>query len=192
MSSLSRHVVTVAAVALLIVPLGARGQQPAPAKPQPTREEAVAAARTIMADARYATLVTLDRTGHPQARIVDPFAPEGDMAIWVATNARTRKVAQIDADPRVTLTYSDPGRQSYVTVLGIASLVRDPAEKAKRWKPEWEAFYEDRNKGDEYLLILGTPQRLEVVSERLGMVNDPVTWRPVIVDLSPSNRGRNQ
>jgi general stress protein 26 len=188
MSSSSRQVVALAAAALLIAPLGAHGRQAAAAKPQPTRDEAVAAARTIMADARYATLITLDRTGHPQARVVDPFAPEEDLAIWIATNARTRKVAQIEADPRVTLTYSDPGRQSYVTVLGTATLVRDPAEKGKRWKPEWEGFYEDRNKGDDYLLIRVTPERLEVVSVRLGMANDPVTWRPVIVDLTPAPR----
>lgn len=39
-------------------------------------------------------------------------------------------------------------------------------------------------RGDDYLLIRVTPRRLEVVSERHRMTNDPVTWRPVVVDLA--------
>jgi general stress protein 26 len=70
-----------------------------------------------------------------------------------------------------------------VTVIGNATLVRDAAEKAKRWKDEWAAFYKDRNKGDDYVLIRITPTRLEVVSEALGMRNDPETWRPVVLEL---------
>jgi general stress protein 26 len=190
MSSPTRNLVVAAAVAagLLTASLGAGSNQAAPAKPQPSRDDALAAARTVMADARYATFITLDGTGHPQARIVDPFEPEDDLTIWIATNARSRKVGQVEADPRVTLTWFDEDGQSYVTVLGVARAVRDPAEKAKRWKPEWEEFYQDRNKGDDYLLIRVTPQRLEVVSERLGMTNDPVTWRPVVVDLTAPAR----
>lgn len=136
-----------------------------------------------MAAARYATLITLDNTGHPQSRIVDPFAPEEDLTVWVATNARSRKVAQIEADGRVTMTWFDAAGQGYVTILGTARAVGDPAEKARWWKPEWEKFYSDRNKGDDYLLIRVTPRRLEVVSEKLGMLNDPATWRPIVVDL---------
>jgi len=156
--------------------------QTAPGAP-PTREQIVSAARTIIGNARYATFVTLDADGHPQARIVDPFEPEGDLAIWVATNARSRKVGQVAASSKATLLYFDPAGQNYVTVIGNATLVRDAAEKATRWKEEWAAFYKDRNKGDDYVLIRITPTRLEVVSEALGMRNDPETWRPVVLEL---------
>lgn len=178
-----------AAVAGLIASAVAVRADQAASKTAP-RSEAIAAARTIMAASRYATLITLDGTGHPQSRIVDPFAPEDDLTIWVATNSRSRKVEQIAADARVTMTWFDAAGQSYVTLLGTAQAVRDPAEKARRWKPEWEKFYRDRNRGEDYLLIRVTPRRLEVVSERLGMVNDPATWRPVVVDLTPVRDGR--
>lgn len=149
----------------------------------PTREQIMSAARAVIGKARYATFVTLDATGHPQARIVDPFEPEGDLAIWIATNARSRKVVRVAASAKVTLLYFDAAGQSYVTVIGNATLVRDPAERAKRWKEEWAAFYKDRNKGDDYVLIRIRPTRLEVVSAALGMRNDPETWRPVILEL---------
>lgn len=167
-------------LAALTAPSAAGQARPSPAS---TREQVVSAARTIIGKARYATFVTLDASGHPQARIVDPFEPEGDLAIWVATNPRSRKVGQVAASSKATLLYFDAASQSYVTVIGNATLVRDAAEKAKRWKEEWAAFYKDRNKGDDYVLIRVTPTRLEVVSEALGMRNDPETWRPVVLEL---------
>ena len=170
-------------IAGLVLPAPATSQSVA--APAPGRAAIIAAAKTIIASARYATFITLDDTGRPQARIVDPFAPDEDFTIWVATNARSRKVAQIAADSRVTLTYFDAGGQNYVTALGTAALVRDPKEKARHWKAEWAAFYKDGPRGDDYLLIRVVPARLEVVATSLGMTSDPLTWRPVILDLAP-------
>ena len=149
----------------------------------PGRDAIAAAARDIIGKARYATFVTLDAQGQPQARVVDPLPPGEDWTIWVATSALTRKAAQIAANPRVTLLYFDAARESYVTAVGSARLVRDPDEKARRWKDEWKPFYKDGYRGDDFLLIRVAPERLEVVSSVLGMNNDPVTWRPVTLDL---------
>ncbi len=157
---------------------------PAQASP-PTRDAILSAARTVIGQARYATLVTLDGSGHPQARVVDPFVPDGDFTIWIGTHRATRKLAQIAANPKVTLLYFDQPRQHYVTVIGHATIVRVPAEKARRFKAEWKAFYKNGSVGDDYVLVKITAARLEVVAESLGMTNDPNTWRPVFLELRP-------
>jgi hypothetical protein len=131
-----------------------------PPAPPPSRDAILAASRTIITGARYATLVTVADAGQPDARIVDPFAPESDFTIWVATNSASRKAAQLARDSRVTLVYFDATSKSYVTVKGTATLVRD-----------------------DYLLVRITPDTLEVVSVALGMINDPATWRPVTLKL---------
>jgi hypothetical protein len=69
----------------------------------PSRTQVVAAAKAIMQEARYCTFVTAGRDGQPQARIVDPFPPDSDFVVWIATNALTRKVEEIRRNPRVTL-----------------------------------------------------------------------------------------
>ena len=125
----------VAGVLMLLMLVAPAGAQNAPSK-TPGRADILAAAKTIVGKARFATFVTVDDTGHPQTRIVDPFAPDDDFTIWVATNPLSRKVEQIAADPRVTLTYFDAGAQSYVTVIGTARVVRDAQENAKHWKDE--------------------------------------------------------
>ena len=156
--------------------------QPARGAP-PTRARVVAAARDIMRAAHYATFVTVGADGHPQARIVDPFPADSDLTLWVATNAGTRKVAQLARDPRVTLLYFEPANPGYVTVIGTATLVRDPAVRAKYWKEAWSPFYKDKHRGDDYLLIRITPRRLEVVSVRHGLAAEPRAWKPVVVEL---------
>ena len=150
--------------------------------PAPERARVLAAAREVMGQARYSTLGTLGRDGHPQARVVDPFAPEDEMTVWIATNPRTRKVEEIGRDGRVSLLYFDPAAKAYVTLIGRAEIVRDPAEKARRWKPEWASFYKDANRGADYLLIRVRPRRLEIFSERHALTNDPVDWRPVAIE----------
>jgi general stress protein 26 len=151
------------------------------------RDTLLSAARRIMAAARHCALVTLDESGRPRVRTMDPFSPDSDMTIWMGTNRKTRKVAEIEGDSRVTLYYPSPDAAGYVTVTGRARLVDDPEEKAARWKEEWAAFYQDR--AADYLLIQVTPERLEVVDYSRGIVGDPRTWQPPFVEFPDSQSG---
>ncbi len=151
------------------------------APPKPDRAAVIGAAKDVMAQAHYCVLVTIGPGGRPQARVLDPFPPEEGMVVWLATNPRTRKVAEIRRDPRVTLCWVDPKGRGYVTLIGKAELVDAPAEKARRWKEQWSSFYKDGSRGPDYLLIRVTPVRLEVVSYPHGVNNDPTTWAPVSI-----------
>ena len=148
---------------------------------QPSRETLLSAAREIMTSVDYAALVTLDDTGHPRIRTMEPFPPDEHMMIWLGTNRRTRKVEQITNDARVTLYYPAPNGSGYVSIYGTAQLVDDPAEKARHWNPSWDRFYPNRD--ETYLLIRVTPMRLEIVSYGHDLVGDPNTWTPFYVDF---------
>jgi general stress protein 26 len=170
------------ASSLLWLLLAASVVQSQEAKQPLSREQLIAAARETMSTARYCALITLDSAGRPQARTLDPFPPDANMVVWLGTNPRTRKVAEIRRNPRVTLYYFDRESQAYITISGIARLVNDPKEKAKHWKDEWKDFYPDRAK--DYLLIAVTPLRLEVVNVKKGIVGDPKTWKPPTVSFA--------
>ena len=148
--------------------------------------ELIAAARETMTTARYCALITLDSSGRAQARTLDPFPPDENMVVWLGTNPRSRKVAAIRRNPRVTLYYFDREAQAYVTIYGVARLVNDPKAKLEWWKDEWKAFYPDRTK--DYLLIKVTPQKLEVVNVKKGIVGAPHTWNPPSVTFQISQK----
>jgi general stress protein 26 len=169
--------VTLALVGLVFT-LPAFGQQPGF-----SREALISAAREIMTVTRYCALITTGRDRRSHARTMDAFAPEENMTVWLATNPRSRKVAEIRRNPKVTLYYFDRESSAYVTIYGIARLVNDKSEKAKRWKEDWKTFYPDRDKS--YLLISVTTQRLEVVNVNKGIVGTSPTWQPLSVDFPP-------
>jgi len=160
-----------AVTALLLILLAPQihGQQ------GPSKDALISAAREIMTSARYCALITTDTAGRVHARTMDAFPPEDDMKVWLGTNSRSRKVQEIRRHPRVTLYYFVREDQAYVSITGIARLVNDPREKAKRFKDDWKNFYSDRAR--DYLLIEFTPERLEVVSVKKGIVGDARTWQ---------------
>jgi general stress protein 26 len=163
--------------ACLLAPIqGLRAQETVP------RETLMAAAREIIEEARYCALVTFDESGTVRVRMMDPFSPEEDMTIWMGTSRRTRKVHEIESDPRVTLYYTSPDVAGYVSISGKAILIDDPMEKASRWKEGWEGFYSDREA--DYILIQVIPERMEVINYSRGIGGDPETWDPPFIEFT--------
>jgi len=179
-------------VAALTIPyfsktIHAKTADPAPApadeKPQPplARPELIAAAREIIAAQTYCALITQDADGRPQIRTMNPFPPEDDMTVWIATSTQTRKVQHLRNNPNVTLYYSNHAQATgYVSITGHADLIDDRAEMIKRKRAYWDqAFPGFKN----LILIKVTPERLDVINYKAGALNDPQTWRSPSVEF---------
>jgi hypothetical protein len=67
---------------------------------------------------------------------------------------------------------------AFVTLIGTATVVTDPGVKAKHWKESWAPFYKNESRGVDFALLKFVPHRLEIVSEKDGLVNERATWRP--------------
>jgi general stress protein 26 len=139
-------------------------------------------AQRMMAEAKTAFLVTLDETGCPASRVVNPFAPEADFArIVVPTHPASRKTRHIEGDPRVVLSYLDGPNQGYVTLVGRAELSDDLEERKAHWLGWFTVFWPDGPESDGYRLLLVAPERIELRSFKLGVAGDPTHWSPVIL-----------
>ncbi len=172
------------AVAILLLTLLSSFSGVAADEAEVDRRQALAAAREVMAAAGICTLITLDATGHPQARVMDPFPPDDDFIVWMGTNRSTRKVGQIEADPRVTLSCFDRDGIGYVTLMGQAELVDSLDQRARRFKPAWKDFYLDEHRGEDFLLIKLVPLRLEMISIAHGIASAPQGWEPYSLEFS--------
>jgi len=133
-------------------------------------------AREIMKTAYYCSLITLDEDNQPRARIMEPFPPEEDMTIWLATNPKSRKVKQLKKNSKATLQYFDKNNLGYVSLMGNAYLIDDEKIKQKYWRDSWASFY--ANQKEAYLLIKFIPYKLEVISAKHGINGDSLTWQP--------------
>lgn len=171
-----------AALAVLLVVLGAAfAAAQEKSQTQPDRARVIAAAREIIAPLHYCGLITVDESGQPQARTMNPFPPDDDMVVWMATNTRSRKIAEIRKNPRVTLYYSDMTKaEGYVSITGRAVLVDDMQEILKRKRAYWDqAFPGLKN----LVLIKVIPERLEVVNYKQGFGADPDTFRATSIPM---------
>jgi general stress protein 26 len=138
------------------------------------RNTLISAAKEIMETTRYCALITLDTSGHPQVRTMDPFSPDEDMVVWLGTNVNSRKVREIRNDSRVTLYYEAPDAGGYVVIKGNAYLIDDPEKTEKYWKEDWDKFYP--NKNSTYILIQIVPKKLEIIYYQHGITGSSKTW----------------
>lgn len=138
------------------------------------RATLISAARELMEAARYCALITVDNTGHPQVRTMDPFSPGEDMVVWMGTNVNSRKVGEIRDDSRVTLYYEAKNGGGYVVLKGKGFLIDDPEKVKIYWKAEWDQFYPD--KYSTFTLIKVIPEELEIIDYEHGIVSSSLTW----------------
>ncbi len=143
--------------------------------------EILQTADSIIKAAYYTTLITLDNKNQPRARIVEPFLPEKNYVIWMATNPKSRKVNQLKNNAITTLHYFDKSKLAYVSLMGNAFLVNNDSIKKEKFKDGWEKFY--ANQEEAYLLIKFVPKTLELISISDNYFGDKTTWKPHQVNL---------
>jgi general stress protein 26 len=139
------------------------------------RDTILTAAREIIRETTYCALVTVDSTGQPQVRTMNPFPANDELITWFATSRSSRKVREIKNNPKVCVYYSDHiSAKGYVSITGIAEVIDDKnlLLKMKRdyWKniPNWENIF---------VLIKIVPETLEVINYKHGLSNAPGTFR---------------
>lgn len=146
----------------------------------PKRDTLLSVARHYINNVRFCALITVDSSGYPHARTMDPFLPDKNWIIWLATNPKSRKVNEIRNNQNVTLYYTGNKGIGYVSIIGTAKLVNDQSKKDSLWKDEWSKFYKDRKKN--YLLIKVTPKKLELLNYKQGTFGNKRTWKtPYVV-----------
>jgi general stress protein 26 len=169
----------------LALPSGGAAQEKPKAPPEPAK--VLAAAREIMEAQQYCALITIGENGLPEVRTMNPFTPDKDMVVWMATNTRSRKVEQIKKDPRVTLYYADHTKGTgYVALSGKAVLVDDMKEVLARKRAYWDSAFPGLKN---IVLVKVIPERIDVINYKAGMTGDPVTWRSPSIAV-PANPAR--
>jgi general stress protein 26 len=64
-----------------------------------------------------------------------------DFIFFFETDVSTRKVAEITANPRVSISYYCPAERDYICIFGRAELVTDDGLRAARWRDGWENYW---------------------------------------------------
>jgi general stress protein 26 len=109
----------------------------------------------LLETADAAIVTTVDPEGFPQTRAMfnlrrkEQFPGLGrlfekhrhDFLVYFTTNSSSLKIAQIKANPRVSVYYCMPSDFRGLMLSGEMELVRDKQEKEQVWQKGWELYY---------------------------------------------------
>ena len=91
-----------------------------------------------------------DGIGRPLAARKIPF----DGSAWFLTALDSRKIGELEADPRVNLAYVNAGNGAYVSIDGRAHVSVDRAQIAALWSDALDALFFPAGKDDPNLAAL--------------------------------------
>jgi general stress protein 26 len=108
--------------------------------------------KQLMVDFDTAMLVTRTEDGGLRSRPLSIAHNEDDQeGLYFSTAIDSPKVSELEADPRVNVCMQDKRR--FVSVTGVARLVKDRALIDKLWSEAWKVWF-PRGKDDPTLRIL--------------------------------------
>lgn len=119
-------------------------------------------ARKIVNSSEVFVLSTVDGRNRPQSRFMGAKLVDKGMTIYMETYARSRKIRQIEKNPRIQLLFATKDYSEVVTLSGKASMDKSMTVRKRIWKEnpasaEYFSGYDDPALG----LIRFKPELLE-------------------------------
>lgn len=96
--------------------------------------EEKAKVRGMISGAATAVPVTVDADRRLDARPMACVQRDFDGAVWFMTSRRSHKLDEISRNPRVLVSYADPGVTEFVVVHGRARIVEDSDIARDMWR----------------------------------------------------------
>jgi general stress protein 26 len=84
-----------------------------------------------------------------------------NLELWFFTYAQSYKVFEAVEHPQCNVTFSDVKNNSYVSISGLARLVKDPDKISMLWKPHLTAWFPDGINTRDLALLKVTAERAE-------------------------------
>jgi general stress protein 26 len=130
----------------------------------------------LLSTPQMVSFSTITEDGSPWVRYVVGAVDEALHFVF-CTFTDSRKVAQIEADPRVHIAAGGKGleeTQTYVQYAGLADMTRDEDLRHAVWHDGLETYFEGPDDPN-FCVVVVTPTRIEVMG-MTGMT--PEVWEP--------------
>jgi general stress protein 26 len=96
----------------------------------------------LIKDVKIAMLTTID-WGVLRSRPMQTQEFDFDGDLWFFTSSETHKTDEIEKDRRVNVSYAAPDSNTYISVSGMAEIVKERAKIEELWNPIYKAWFPD-------------------------------------------------
>jgi general stress protein 26 len=125
------------------------------------QQQALEDIKNKIKDINIAMLVTEEPDGTLRSRPMATNKMEDDGSIWFFTGEYSPKVAEVNENHKVNISYADPDKNVYVSVSGQAYLVTDKNKIDELWKPFLKAWFPKGKEDPNVALLKVVPQKAE-------------------------------
>jgi general stress protein 26 len=140
----------------------------------------------------FAMLTTVAEDGSLHSRPMSTQRAEFDGNLWFFTRASAPKVGEVEREQHVCVSYAKPESQSYVSVSGRATVVRDRAKIAELWSPELKAWFPDGPEDPDLALLKVAVERAEYWDSPSSAVAHAISFVKAMVTGQPADPGENE
>lgn len=130
-------------------------------------------ASKLVDDATYCVGATVAEQGGANARILQPMRVLDDWTVNILTNARCRKVREVEGSGRLTLLYQSEDGRSYACLSGPAEIIEDRALKRAVWSPAFDRFNPTGPEDPATVFMRLRTERIELFSVAGGVTPEP-------------------
>jgi len=95
----------------------------------------------LVGEAQIAMLTTAEPNGLLRSRPLVTLQLDSEGRLWFFVSLTSPKVEEILRHGQVNLSYSDPDKQDYVSISGVAQIVRDAQKMRDLWTPWVEPYF---------------------------------------------------
>jgi general stress protein 26/nucleotide-binding universal stress UspA family protein len=95
----------------------------------------------LIAGIKIAMVTTMSDDGHLRGRPIVAHAASFDRELWFFTHAHIYKIKDGERDQPVSISYTDPDREHYVSISGRGRLVQDRRKLEELWDPIYEDWF---------------------------------------------------
>ncbi|WP_158799919.1 pyridoxamine 5'-phosphate oxidase family protein [Pedobacter sp. L105] len=124
-------------------------------------EKNIAILKTKIEEVRICLFTTISEKDEFSSRPMATAKVEEDGSIWFFTNEYSLKSKEISKENQVTLGYSSPSDNTYITVNGKAELVDDRVRKEAYFSAPVKAWFPDGIEDPRLILVKVTPDTAE-------------------------------
>ena len=116
-------------------------------------EKEVRKLRKFIKSTRIAMFTTVATDGRLRSRPMANLKGGFDGDLWFVTRSTAPKAEEIKDNQHVNVSYADPDDERFVSISGLASLVREPAKLEQLWSRRLRAWFPAGKKDPELALI---------------------------------------
>lgn len=153
----------------------------------------IAKLRDMVKDIEFCMLTTIDEQGNPHSRPMSTNKQiEFDGDLWFFVYGNSHKAIEVSREPKVNCSFADPANQSWVSMTGRASIVRDRAKMEQLWQPQLKAWFPKGTDEPDIALLKVDVEHAEYWDNPSSTIAHAYSLASTFVTGKPVNPGDNR